>query len=111
MVQKLGWFKWHSLSPDGFLLVIHTLNGNLYKIDLVKGEEVKLVNVTGGSLVFGDGLELLSPTKIVVARKVSSWKIGGEHGRVGNRFCGVDMFGTQASVGHICNRQGWQGVP
>lgn len=53
--------------PDGFLLVIHTTSGNLYKIDLVKGEEVKLINVSGGSLMLGDGLELLSPTKLVVA--------------------------------------------
>ncbi|XP_008454291.2 uncharacterized protein LOC103494732 [Cucumis melo] len=53
--------------PDGYLLVIHTFSGNLYKIDLVKGEEVKLINVTGGSLMLGDGLELLSPTKLVVA--------------------------------------------
>lgn len=53
--------------PDGFLLVIHTISGNLYKIDLVKGEKVKLINVSGGSLMLGDGLELLSPTKLVVA--------------------------------------------
>ncbi|XP_022155285.1 uncharacterized protein LOC111022422, partial [Momordica charantia] len=53
--------------PDGFLIVIHTFSGNLFKVDLVKGEKVKLINVTGGSLGFGDGLELLSPTKLVVA--------------------------------------------
>ncbi|EEF47265.1 uncharacterized protein LOC8267341 [Ricinus communis] len=53
--------------PDGFLIVIHTFTGNLYKIDLAKGDEVKLIKVEGGSLSFGDGLELLSPTKIVVA--------------------------------------------
>ncbi|PIA61100.1 hypothetical protein AQUCO_00300547v1 [Aquilegia coerulea] len=52
--------------PDGFLLVIHTLVGELYKIDIQK-EEVKLVKIVGGSLLFGDGLELLSPTKLVVA--------------------------------------------
>lgn len=54
--------------PDGFLLVIHTFSGNLLKIDLSKGEEVvKAVKVAGGPLTFGDGLELLSPTKLVVA--------------------------------------------
>lgn len=53
--------------PDGFLIVIHTLSGNLYKIDLTKGEEVKIIKVAKGSLSFGDGLELLSPTKLVVA--------------------------------------------
>ncbi|GFY98659.1 calcium-dependent phosphotriesterase superfamily protein [Actinidia rufa] len=34
---------------------------------LGKGDEVKLIEVVGGSLSFGDGLELLSPTKLVVA--------------------------------------------
>lgn len=53
--------------PDGFLIVIHTFSGNLFKIDLTKGEEVKIINVKGGTLSFGDGLELLSPTKLVVA--------------------------------------------
>ncbi|KAJ9187875.1 hypothetical protein P3X46_003289 [Hevea brasiliensis] len=53
--------------PDGFLIVIHTFTGNLYKIDLAKDDDVKLIKVTEGSLSFGDGLELLSPTKLVVA--------------------------------------------
>ncbi|KAG4995784.1 hypothetical protein JHK84_026840 [Glycine max] len=53
--------------PDGFLIVIHTFSGNLFKIDLTKGEEVKIIKVKGGTLSFGDGLELLSPTKLVVA--------------------------------------------
>ncbi|CAJ1969828.1 unnamed protein product [Sphenostylis stenocarpa] len=52
--------------PDGFLIVVHTFSGNLFKIDLTKGEEVKIIKVKG-SLSFGDGLELLSPTKLVVA--------------------------------------------
>lgn len=53
--------------PDGYLIVIHTFSGNLFKIDLTKGEEVKIIKVAGGPLYFGDGLELLSPNKIVVA--------------------------------------------
>ncbi|KAK2649667.1 hypothetical protein Ddye_017156 [Dipteronia dyeriana] len=53
--------------PDGFLIVIHTMTGNLLKIDLAKGEEVKLIEVSGGALALGDGIELLSPTKLVVA--------------------------------------------
>ncbi|KAF9669259.1 hypothetical protein SADUNF_Sadunf14G0089200 [Salix dunnii] len=54
--------------PDGFLIVIHTFSGILYKIDVTKEDhEVKLIKVAGGSLAFGDGLELLSPTKLVVA--------------------------------------------
>lgn len=53
--------------PDGFLIVIHTFSGNLYKVDVAKGYEVKLIEVAGGPLSFGDGLELLSPTKLVVA--------------------------------------------
>ncbi|KAG2326052.1 hypothetical protein Bca4012_034777 [Brassica carinata] len=63
--------------PDGFLLVIHTFSGLLYKIDLAAdGDEsnnkVSVVEVTGGTLRFGDGLELLSPTKIVVAGSPSA---------------------------------------
>ncbi|KDP28261.1 hypothetical protein JCGZ_14032 [Jatropha curcas] len=53
--------------PNGFLIVIHTITGNLFKVDLTKGGEVKLIKVDGGSLLFGDGLELLSPTTLVVA--------------------------------------------
>ncbi|KAF5462417.1 hypothetical protein F2P56_018423 [Juglans regia] len=52
--------------PDGFLIVIHTFSGNLFKIDLANGEEVKLIDIVGGPLTFGDGLELISPTKLVV---------------------------------------------
>ncbi|BFG43439.1 hypothetical protein CerSpe_297130 [Prunus speciosa] len=58
--------------PDGFLIVIHTFSGKLFKIDLAKGEEVKLITVVGGPLTFGDGLELLSPTKIIVAGNPSA---------------------------------------
>ncbi|XP_041018309.1 uncharacterized protein LOC121260489 [Juglans microcarpa x Juglans regia] len=59
--------------PDGFLIVVHTFSGNLYKVDIAKGsdQEVKLIKVVGGSLIFGDGLELLSPTKLVVAKNPS----------------------------------------
>jgi len=58
--------------PDGFLIVIHTFSGYLYKIDLTNGDvsnQVSVIDVSGGTLRFGDGLELLSPTKIVVAGK------------------------------------------
>ncbi|CAH8306940.1 unnamed protein product [Eruca vesicaria subsp. sativa] len=57
--------------PDGFLIVIHTFSGLLYKIDLTAdgddSNKVTVIEVTGGTLRFGDGLELLSPTKIVIA--------------------------------------------
>ncbi|KAL6978272.1 hypothetical protein U1Q18_019941 [Sarracenia purpurea var. burkii] len=55
--------------PNGYLIVIHTFSGNLFKVNTEKGdhEEVKLIQVAGGPLTFGDGLELLSPTTIVVA--------------------------------------------
>ncbi|XP_015891696.3 uncharacterized protein LOC107426110 [Ziziphus jujuba] len=55
--------------PDGFLLVDHTFSGNLFKIDISNGGdyEVKVIKVSGGPLSMGDGLELLSPTKLVVA--------------------------------------------
>ncbi|KAG2309701.1 hypothetical protein Bca52824_029449 [Brassica carinata] len=63
--------------PDGFLIVIHTFSGFLYKIDLTAdvdagSNKVSVIEVTGGTLRFGDGLELLSPTKIVVAGSPSA---------------------------------------
>ncbi|KAG7644628.1 SMP-30/Gluconolactonase/LRE-like region [Arabidopsis suecica] len=61
--------------PDGFLIVIHTFSGFLYKIDVTNGDvssKVTVIDVSGGSLRFGDGLEFLSPTKIVVAGSPSS---------------------------------------
>ncbi|KAJ8748248.1 hypothetical protein K2173_000820 [Erythroxylum novogranatense] len=58
--------------PDGFLIVIHTLSGNLYKVDVANGHKVSLIEVVGGPLSFGDGLELLSPTEIVVAGNPSA---------------------------------------
>ncbi|CAK9152899.1 unnamed protein product [Ilex paraguariensis] len=54
--------------PNGYLLVLHTFSGDLFKIRIEKGDEIKVVNVVGGgSLRFGDGIELLSSTKLVVA--------------------------------------------
>ncbi|XP_042512296.1 uncharacterized protein LOC122087283 [Macadamia integrifolia] len=65
--------------PKGFLLVIHTFTGNLFKIDHLGDKEeveVKLVKlVGGGSLVLGDGIELLSPTKLVVAGSTPSGRL------------------------------------
>ncbi|XP_043722808.1 uncharacterized protein LOC122669952 [Telopea speciosissima] len=66
--------------PKGFLLVIHTFTGNLFKIDHlgdVKEEvQVKLVKlVGGGSLALGDGMELMSPTKLVVAGSTPSGRL------------------------------------
>lgn len=59
--------------PNGYFLVVHTMAGHLYKVS-VAGKEaggepvVKLVKLAqGSSLKFGDGLELLSPTKLIVA--------------------------------------------
>ncbi|KAJ4843045.1 hypothetical protein Tsubulata_037513 [Turnera subulata] len=65
--KNLGQLNGIVYHPDGFLIVINTFTGNLYKVDITKGDEVKLIKVTGGSLFFGDGLELLSPTELVVA--------------------------------------------
>ncbi|KAH7863462.1 hypothetical protein Vadar_017806 [Vaccinium darrowii] len=53
--------------PNGYLIVVHTFSGNLFKVEISKGDEVKLIEVEGGPLSFGDGLELLSPTRLVVA--------------------------------------------
>ncbi|KAM7495797.1 hypothetical protein LguiA_020211 [Lonicera macranthoides] len=52
--------------PNGYLLVIHTFTGNLFKINM-KDNEIKLVKLPDGPLSFGDGLELLSSTKLLVA--------------------------------------------
>lgn len=89
--------------PDGYLLVIHTFSGNLYKIDLKKGEEITLVKIVKGSLQFGDGLELLSPTKLVVAgnpagRLVESTD-GWETASVVGKFSGaMHRLATAATV-------------
>lgn len=56
--------------PNGYLLVVHTFSGNLFKVEIGegKGDQVKQVKITeGSSLMFGDGLELVSPTKLVAA--------------------------------------------
>ncbi|CAN6969025.1 unnamed protein product [Brassica oleracea var. botrytis] len=70
--------------PDGFLVVIHTFSGLLYKIDLTAdgddGNKVSVIQVAGGTLRFGDGLELLSPTKIVVAGNPSAKLIESSDG-------------------------------
>lgn len=82
--------------PDGFLLVIQTITGNLYKIDNLKGKQevVKLVKlVGGGSLRFGDGMELVSATRLVVASTHPSARLvestdGWETAKVVGRFVG-----------------------
>ncbi|KFK37478.1 hypothetical protein AALP_AA4G262500 [Arabis alpina] len=69
--------------PDGFLIVIHTFSGLLYKIELSGedgGDKVSVIGVSGGTLRFGDGLELLSPTKIVVAGNPSAKLIESSDG-------------------------------
>lgn len=53
--------------PNGYLLVIHTFTGNLFKINVRNNNEIKLVKLPDGPLTFGDGLELLSPTQLLVA--------------------------------------------
>lgn len=58
--------------PNGYLLVIHTFSGNLYKIQISGDhEKIKLVKVAQGSLRFGDGMEVLSPTQLIVASNPS----------------------------------------
>lgn len=82
--------------PDGFLLVIHTITGNLCKIDNLDGKQeivksVKLVG--GGSLRFGDGMELVSATRLVVAATYPSARLvestdGWETAKVVGQFVG-----------------------
>ncbi|KAL9242962.1 hypothetical protein vseg_016913 [Gypsophila vaccaria] len=90
--------------PDGYLLVIHTFSGTLYKIDLKKGDEaIKLVKIVSGSLAFGDGLELLSPSQLVVAGNPSARLIestdGWETASVVAKFWGpMHRIATSATV-------------
>lgn len=89
--------------PDGFLLVIHTVNGALYKIN-TKTEEVKLVKfVGGGSLRFGDGLELLDSSRLIVAGNPSARLVesldGWETATVVGKFFGpLHRVATAATV-------------
>ncbi|OVA16773.1 SMP-30/Gluconolactonase/LRE-like region [Macleaya cordata] len=88
--------------PDGFLLVIHTFTGTLYKIN-PKTEEVKLVKLVGGSLAFGDGIELLSSTKLVVAGNPSGRLVesldGWETATVVAKYSGpMHRLATSATV-------------
>lgn len=71
--------EWHSnflslngivYHPNGYLLVVHTAGGRLFKVHPAT-EEVKEVKVKG-SLFMGDGLEILSPAKIVVAGSIAT---------------------------------------
>ncbi|ONK67592.1 uncharacterized protein A4U43_C05F1690 [Asparagus officinalis] len=71
--------EWHSnfvalngiiYHPNGYLLVIHTASGKLFKV-YPSTEQVEIVKVTG-SLFMGDGLEILSTSKIVVAGSLAT---------------------------------------
>ncbi|KAK9704777.1 hypothetical protein RND81_07G010100 [Saponaria officinalis] len=90
--------------PDGYLLVIHTFSGTLYKIDIKKGDQaIKLVKIVTGSLVLGDGMVLLSPTKIVVAGNPSGRLLestdGWETASVVSKFWGpMHRIATSATV-------------
>lgn len=88
--------------PNGFLLVIHTSSGNLFKIDVGK-EVVTEVDVVKGSLLFGDGLELLSPTKLIVAGTPSGRVVesldGWQTASVTGRYLGpMHRVATAATV-------------
>uniref|UniRef100_A0A1D1YRL0 Putative nicotinate-nucleotide adenylyltransferase n=1 Tax=Anthurium amnicola TaxID=1678845 RepID=A0A1D1YRL0_9ARAE len=78
--QKKSWFasivglNGIVVHPNGYLLVVHTFGGLLFKVDIATAE-VSVVQVAGASLLFGDGLELLSPTKLVVAGMMPSGRV------------------------------------
>ncbi|VAH90301.1 unnamed protein product [Triticum turgidum subsp. durum] len=86
--------------PNGYLLVVHTSGGDLFKVDPKTGA-VSVVRVRG-TLKSGDGLELISPTKLAVAgmpsRLVESsddW----ETASVTGRYVGpVHRIGSSATV-------------
>ncbi|KAJ8510638.1 hypothetical protein OPV22_001072 [Ensete ventricosum] len=87
--------------PDGYLLVIHTASGHLFKVNTAS-EEVAVVRVRG-SLLMGDGMELVSPTKLVIAgtpsaRLVESFD-GWETANVTGRYIGpVHRIASSATV-------------
>ncbi|GAB4830580.1 hypothetical protein Ancab_020346 [Ancistrocladus abbreviatus] len=90
--------------PDGFLLVVHTVTGNLYKVDVKTGEEVKMVKIVKGSLRFGDGMVLLSPNKLVVAGNSPTARLvessdGWETAEVVGKFYGpIHRLATSATA-------------
>ncbi|KAK4779268.1 hypothetical protein SAY86_006796 [Trapa natans] len=97
--------------PDGYLIVIPTLTGNLFKIDLANGNAVKLINVVGGPLSFGDGPELVSPTKLVVAGNPLGRLVESSDGWESASL--VAKFKGQASPQACyccCHSEGWQGL-
>uniref|UniRef100_J3LN35 SMP-30/Gluconolactonase/LRE-like region domain-containing protein n=1 Tax=Oryza brachyantha TaxID=4533 RepID=J3LN35_ORYBR len=86
--------------PNGYLLVVHTSGGDLFKVD-PKTESVHVVKVQG-SLKTGDGLALLSPTRLVAAGLVNrlvesddDW----ETAKVTGRYVGpAHRIGSSATV-------------
>ncbi|KAL8191975.1 hypothetical protein R6Q57_028096 [Mikania cordata] len=74
--------------PNGYLLVAHTITGNLFKVEIKNDNKVTLVNLDN-RLTVADGLELLSPTKLVVAgangvklvESTDNWLTGSVVGR------------------------------
>ncbi|XP_058083603.1 uncharacterized protein LOC131231436 [Magnolia sinica] len=88
--------------PNGFLLVVHTASGYLFKIDVVK-EEISTVEIVKGSLSMGDGLDLLSPTQIVVAGTPSGRLVesldGWDTAKVVGRYVGpMHRLATSATL-------------
>lgn len=52
--------------PNEYLIVGHTITGNMFKVEIKNENKVTMVKLDG-SLKLADGLEILSATKIVVA--------------------------------------------
>ncbi|VFQ74595.1 unnamed protein product [Cuscuta campestris] len=91
--------------PNGYLLVVHTFSGNLYKVRLPpNGDEAKVISVVNvSSLVFGDGMELVSPKKVVVAgnpTRMLESSDDWESARVVGKFRGsaIHRLSTAATV-------------
>lgn len=83
--------------PDGYLITIHMFTGTLIKVDVSKGSvedvKIKVIKVSGGSLFLGDGLLLLSPTKLVIvgnpATKLLESSDGWETASIVSKFNGL----------------------
>lgn len=76
-------------TPDGqYLLLVQTNTGNLYRVDAATGETIQ-VDLGGGSLPGGDGLELDGQTLYVVSEgEITTVTLGADYasGSIGASF-------------------------
>lgn len=87
--------------PDGFLLVVHTFSGAIFKSSL-DGGDVSVVNISS-PMFMGDGLALLSPEKMVVVASLSTRLLesrdGWKSAQLTHRYVGpMHRLATTATI-------------